>query len=53
MAFAETEAKQRGYSELRLTTHALMTENISLYAHLGWSETQRDETRVYMRKKLR
>jgi N-acetylglutamate synthase-like GNAT family acetyltransferase len=50
MEFGETEAKKRGYSELCLTTHILLTENISLYLHLGWSETDRDEYRVYMRK---
>ena len=47
--FAETEAKKRGYSEMRLATHVLLTENISLYGHLGWSEISRDELRVYMK----
>jgi N-acetylglutamate synthase-like GNAT family acetyltransferase len=50
MEFGEAEAKRQGYSELRLATHILLTENISLYLHLGWSETDRDEYRVYMRK---
>ena len=52
MALAEAQAKQHGYSELRLATHGALTENVSLYAHLGWSETGRDEDRVYMRKRL-
>ena len=52
MALAEAEAKHQGYSELRLATHVVLTENISLYAHLGWSETSRDECRTYMRKRL-
>lgn len=52
MALGEAEAKQQGYSELCLATHILLTENISLYTHLGWSETGRDECRVYMRKNI-
>ena len=52
MAFAESEAKRQGYSELRLATHVMLTENISLYEHLGWSVIDRDEKRVYMRKEL-
>ena len=49
MEFGEAEAKKHGYSELRLATHILLTDNISLYVHLGWSEKDRDEYRVYMR----
>ena len=52
MAFAESEAKRQGYSELHLATHVMLTENISLYEHLGWSVIDRDEKRVYMRKEL-
>ena len=52
MKFAETKAKQQNYSELRLTTHVLLNENISLYHHLGWMETSRDDTRVYMKKHI-
>ncbi len=52
MKFAETKAKQHNCSELRLTTHVLLNENISLYLHLGWMETSRDDTNVYMRKQL-
>lgn len=52
MALGEAEAKRQGYSELRLATHVLLTENLSLYSHLGWSETGRDEYRVYMRKNI-
>ena len=50
MEFGEIKAKQKGYSELRLATHILLTENLSLYSHLGWFETGRDESRVYMKK---
>ena len=50
MKFAETKAKDKGYSELRLATHILLIENVSLYLHLGWTEIDRDEVRVYMKK---
>jgi N-acetylglutamate synthase-like GNAT family acetyltransferase len=52
MKFGETKAKQKGYSELCLATHTLLTENLSLYFYLGWSETGRDESRVYMEKNI-
>ncbi|NPE28588.1 GNAT family N-acetyltransferase [Methanococcoides sp. SA1] len=52
MEFAESEAKRRGYLEVRLATHVLLTENVSFYHHLGWSEISRDDTRVYMRKNI-
>jgi len=41
IAFAASEAQRRGYSELRLYTHATMTENIALYERLGSAETGR------------
>ena len=52
MRCAEFEAKKGGYSELRLATHILLTENVALYQHLGWTEYDRDETRVYMKKAI-
>ena len=52
MDLGEKEAKRQGYSEMRLATHVLLTENLSLYGHLGWSETGRDENRVYMAKSI-
>ncbi len=52
MALGEAEAKRLGYSELRLATHPLLSEIVSLYSHLGWSETGRDESRVHMRKRI-
>lgn len=52
MEFGEGEAKRQGYSELCLATQVLLTENISLYTYLGWSETGRDDYRVYMKKRL-
>ena len=50
--FAESKAKERGFSVLQLATHILLKENISLYRHLGWVETGRDESRVFMKKKI-
>jgi len=52
MDFAETKAKENNYSVLRLATHILLTENVSLYLHLGWKEVDRDSIRVYMEKEI-
>lgn len=52
MEFGETQAKQKGYSELRLATHILLKENLSLYSHLGWSEIGRDKSRIFMIKNI-
>jgi ribosomal protein S18 acetylase RimI-like enzyme len=52
MRFAESKAKVNNFSELHLATHALLNENISLYRHLGWEETGRDETRIFMKKRI-
>jgi GNAT superfamily N-acetyltransferase len=48
--FAQTIAKKHNYSQMRLATHVLLVENIALYTHLGWSEYDRDDIRVYMSK---
>jgi ribosomal protein S18 acetylase RimI-like enzyme len=56
IAFAETEARRRGWPEIRLYTHVQMTENIALYTRLGFVETGRVSEkgfdRVYMAKAL-
>jgi N-acetylglutamate synthase-like GNAT family acetyltransferase len=52
LMFAEVKAVENGFAELHLTTHILLNENVSLYQHLGWTETSRDETRVYMQKQI-
>ena len=52
LSFAETQAREDGFSELHLSTHVLLIENILLYKHLGWEETARDDTRVYMKKEI-
>lgn len=56
MAFAEAEARHRGFAQIRLYTHVLMTENQALYRRLGYVETGRATEkgfdRVYMAKAL-
>ena len=56
VAFAEAEARRRGYSQVRLYTHVLMTENLALYGRLGFRETgrvtEKGYERVYMAKEL-
>ena len=49
---AESIAQEKDYSELHLTTHVLLSENLSFYRHMGWQETARDAVRVYMKKEL-
>lgn len=53
MNFADAQARQRNYSQLCLATHVLLSENVSLYRHLGWIEYDRDDVRVYMRKYIK
>jgi GNAT superfamily N-acetyltransferase len=54
LAFADSEARRRGHTELRLYTHEKMTENVALYARAGWTETHRATQngfpRVFFRK---
>ncbi|HJU18312.1 MAG TPA: GNAT family N-acetyltransferase [Stellaceae bacterium] len=56
IAFAESEARRRGYREIRLYTHEKMTENIALYQRLGFVEAGRGHEagydRVFMRKPI-
>lgn len=56
LGFAEAEAVRRGYTEIRLYTNALMTENRCLYASVGYEETgvgtESGYERVFMRKQL-
>ena len=55
--FAEAEARRRGFAEIRLYTHEMMTENIALYTRIGYVETHRVSEkgydRVYMTKQLK
>jgi GNAT superfamily N-acetyltransferase len=56
VSFAESEARRRGYCEIRLYTHAVMADNVAYYENLGWEETHRGEQagyqRIFMRKRL-
>lgn len=52
MKFAESKARENNFSELRLVTHVLLDENISLYRHLGWEVTGRNDNRVFMKKEI-
>ena len=52
MKFAESKAKEKSFSEMHLATHVLLTENLSLYRHLGWEEISRDESKVFMKKEI-
>ena len=56
LQFAEAQARQLGFPQLRLYTNEAMTENIGLYSRLGYAETHRAEEkglkRVYMAKRL-
>lgn len=56
MAFAERQAVARGLSRLTLYTNEVMTENIAIYARLGYRETARHcehgYKRVFMEKRL-
>lgn len=54
LQFAEKAAMEAGYATVRLYTNEAMTENIKLYAKIGYAETHRAEEkglrRVYMAK---
>ena len=49
MEFAEDQARARGISRMTLYTNEVMTENLAIYAHLGYRETSRAEQDVYRR----
>ena len=52
IARAEEAARAAGHDNLALATHEALTENLALYARLGWAETGRDGQKVLMRKPL-
>ena len=56
MDFAEQQARARGLTRLDLYTNEVMTENLAIYAHLGYREVDRrgDDgyRRVFMIKSL-
>jgi ribosomal protein S18 acetylase RimI-like enzyme len=56
LEFAEAEAQRAGFDSIYLYTHEKMTENIALYARIGYKESDRRDqggfSLVYMRKRL-
>jgi ribosomal protein S18 acetylase RimI-like enzyme len=42
LAFAESEARLRGFPEVRLHTNAAMLDNIAMYPKLGYTEVGRE-----------
>lgn len=46
------EARRRGALRIDLATHVDMPANADMYRHLGWEETGRDQTRVFMSRSL-
>lgn len=56
LEFAEQEARRSGFDSIHLYTHEKMTENLALYARIGYAEYDRrssgDFSRVFMRKRL-
>jgi ribosomal protein S18 acetylase RimI-like enzyme len=49
LAFAEDEARRRGFDEVRLYTNAAMTDNLVMYPKLGFAEAARYEERGFSR----
>jgi ribosomal protein S18 acetylase RimI-like enzyme len=56
LQFAEAEARRAGFDAIHLYTHERMTENLALYARIGYLEYDRRSqggfSLVYMRKQL-
>jgi ribosomal protein S18 acetylase RimI-like enzyme len=56
MQFAESFARAQGKNEIRLYTNQAMYENIEIYKHLGFTDTERryenGYNRVYLSKSL-
>ena len=56
LELAEAEARREGFGSIYLYTHEKMTENLALYAKIGYVEydrrTEKGLARVYMRKSL-
>ena len=57
MEFAERQALSSGVTRVTLYTNEVMTENLAIYAKLGYQETARHSqdgySRVFMQKELR
>ena len=49
---AEADCRELDIQELRLSTHVEMPENVRLYKHLGWQETETVGNKIHMCKKM-
>ena len=49
---AQSEAIDLGCTDMSLTTHSDMTSTISFYEKLGWTETGREDDKVFMTTQL-
>jgi N-acetylglutamate synthase-like GNAT family acetyltransferase len=49
---AVAEVRQQNLGRIDLATHVDMPGNVALYTHLGWVETGRSETKVYMSRDI-
>ena len=49
---ADRVCLELGLNEIRLSTHIEIPENVRLYKHLGWQETNRAGNKIHMRKFL-
>jgi GNAT superfamily N-acetyltransferase len=49
LAFAEDEARRRGFAEVRLYTNAAMSDNLVMYPKLGFVEAARYEQHGFSR----
>ena len=52
LTLAESEARELGLQEMRLTTHVGIPENLRIYEHLGWVEEGRQGNKLRMTKAL-
>ena len=57
LAFAESQARELGYDELRLYTNSKMSRNLRIYRQWGFRETHRESynwgKRVHLRKLIK
>lgn len=44
--------QSNGFNKIHLVTHIDMPENVALYKHLGWLETERNGNKVLMKKDI-
>jgi ribosomal protein S18 acetylase RimI-like enzyme len=49
---AELESRKLGLKKLKLSTHVDIPENVHLYEHRCWRETDRASNKVFMEKPL-